>query len=81
MTDRYAQLRADLDAAQEAGWKIAQIEIKDVRSMLADLDRMREALQYLIEKADDSDGCQYGTLSTKFVRDTARAALSQGEPK
>lgn len=34
-----------------------------------------EALQRLIEAADDSDGARYGTLSTSFVRDSASAAL------
>ena len=37
--------------------------------------KLREALEYLIERADDSDSAFYGTLSTGFVRDTARAAL------
>ena len=34
-----------------------------------------EALQQLLDAADESDGCQYGTLSTSFVRDIAEAAL------
>lgn len=33
------------------------------------------ALQMLIDYADDSDGCQYGTLSTKLVRDIAQEAI------
>jgi hypothetical protein len=36
-----------------------------------------EALQSLCEAADASDDCQYGTLSTSFVRDIARAAIAK----
>lgn len=38
--------------------------------------KLREALEYLIERAGDSDDAFYGTLSTSFVRDVARAALA-----
>ena len=38
-----------------------------------------EALQALCDAADDSDGCRYGTLSTKFVRDIACAAIAKAE--
>lgn len=41
----------------------------------AEVARLREALEHLIERADTSDDCQYGTLSTSYVRDIARAAL------
>lgn len=38
-------------------------------------DRLREALERLIERADVSDDCRYGTLSAEFVREIAHAAL------
>jgi len=41
----------------------------------AEVQRLREALEYLIEKCGDSDDAQYSTLGTKFVRDIARRAL------
>ena len=44
----------------------------------AEVQRLREALEYLIEKCGDSDDAQYSTLGTKFVRDIARRAL-EGE--
>jgi len=43
------------------------------------VQRLREALEYLIEKCGDSDDAQYSTLGTKFVRDIARRALEGGE--
>ena len=45
----------------------------------AEVQRLREALEYLIEKCGDSDDAQYSTLGTKFVRDIARRALEGGE--
>ncbi len=36
-----------------------------------------EALQLLIMYADDSDGCQYGILSTKLVREIAQEAIAK----
>lgn len=44
--------------------------------LTGEIDRLREALESLIEKANEADDHQYGTLSTTFVRDVARAALS-----
>lgn len=38
--------------------------------------RVRELLHNLIEYADDSDCCQYGTLSSTLVRDIANEAVS-----
>ncbi len=35
------------------------------------------ALQKLCDAADDSNGAQYGTLSTSFVRDIAIAAIKK----
>jgi len=42
----------------------------------AEIARLREALEKLCEMADESDGAQYGTLGTNFVRGIARAALA-----
>ena len=42
-----------------------------------DVTELVEALEGLLDAADDSDGCQYGTLSTSFVRDIASTALSK----
>ena len=39
-------------------------------------DALVEALEKMVDAADDSDGCQYGTLSTGFVRGIAQAALT-----
>lgn len=39
-------------------------------------EKLREALYKLRESSDDSDDCQYGTLSTSFVRDIAHEALA-----
>ena len=36
-----------------------------------------DALQLLIMYADDSEGCQYGTLSTKLVREIAQEAIAK----
>lgn len=44
-------------------------------ALRAENERLREALEKLCESADDSDGCQYGTLATHFVRNIVRAAL------
>jgi len=38
--------------------------------------KLRDALNVLIEAADESDGMVYGTLSTRFVRDIAKQALA-----
>jgi DNA-binding GntR family transcriptional regulator len=47
--------------------------------LIAAAPELLEALQKLVEKADDSDDAQYGTLSTSFVRDLARAAIKKAE--
>ena len=41
----------------------------------AEVQRLRDALEYLIEKCGESDDAQYGTLGTRFVRNIARRAL------
>lgn len=53
-------------------------DIADVFGECADeIERLSEALHKLIDAADDSDGCQYGTLSTSFVRDNAKVGLGK----
>lgn len=39
-------------------------------------ERLAEALEVLRDRCDDSDGAQYGTLATTFVRDICSAALT-----
>lgn len=41
--------------------------------------RLREALEYLIQKADDSDDGMHGTLSTSFVRDVCSKAIAKAK--
>lgn len=72
-----------------AAWKPAQRTHHDAHKTAwrpvflhppaAEVQRLREALEYLIEKCGDSDDAQYSTLGTKFVRDIARRALEGGE--
>jgi hypothetical protein len=53
--------------------------VEDVAAVREEVERLREALEHLIERAATSDDCQYGTLSTSYVRDIARAALARKE--
>jgi hypothetical protein len=45
--------------------------------LIAAAPEMFEALQKLIDCCDDSDGAQYGTLGTSFVRSIATAAIAK----
>ena len=47
--------------------------------LIASAPELLEALYRLLDAADDSDGAQYGTLSTTFVRQIARAAIAKAE--
>ena len=47
----------------------------DLERIRAEAEALRQALQQLIEYADTSDDCQYGTLSTSLVKDIANAAI------
>jgi hypothetical protein len=49
--------------------------VSEIVRLQAERDRLRDALEKLIERADDSDDARYGTMSTTYVRDIARAAL------
>ena len=52
-----------------------------LKQLLAEHDArvkvLEDALNYLIDRADDSNGAQYGTLSASFVKEIALAALNQ----
>ncbi len=52
------------------------IDIEDAH-LIAAAPELYEALKELCRYAEDSDGCQYGTLSTKLVKDIANAALAK----
>jgi hypothetical protein len=45
--------------------------------LLAAAPAMYEALEELCRYADDSNDCQYGTLSTRLVKDIAETALAK----
>ncbi len=47
----------------------------EITRLRAEAEALRKALQQLIEYADTSDDCQYGTLSTSLVKDIANAAI------
>lgn len=48
----------------------------EVARLQAENERLREGFANLIESADLSDECAYGTLGTAYVREIAAAALS-----
>lgn len=58
----------------------AQPSVPEKTDQASEITRLRSALEHLIERADDSDEARFGTLSTSFVRDIARAALSEEQP-
>lgn len=65
---RLQKLEAELtEYHQQLIAKVAVMEVK--------LIEREDALHKLIDASDDSDGCQYGTLSTTFVRDICKVAL------
>lgn len=45
--------------------------------LIAAAPDLLEALQKLVDCCDDSDGAQYGTLGTSFVRSIATAAIAK----
>ena len=47
----------------------------EITRLRAEAEALRQALQQLIEYADTSDDCQYGTLGTSLVKDIANAAI------
>lgn len=56
-------------------------EAKANALLIAAAPDLLEVLQKLCEAADDSDGCQYGTLSTSFVRDISISAIAKATTK
>lgn len=60
-------------------WHITTVDVEDaiaeITRLRAEAEALRKALQQLIEYADTSDDCQYGTLSTSLVKDIANAAI------
>jgi hypothetical protein len=46
-------------------------------NLIAAAPDMYDALKELCRYADDSNDCQYGTLSTRLVKDIAEAALTK----
>ena len=47
---------------------------KERDALRAENERIDEAMESLLIRCDDSDSAMYGTLSTRFVRDTVRIA-------
>lgn len=70
-----------VDTATE--FELCKIQIKSLQDnkayLLAREKLLVEALEHLVERADDSDNAYYGTLGTSFVRDVAQCALKQLE--
>lgn len=54
---------------------LCQEAAAEITRLRAEAEALRQALQQLIEYADTSDDCQYGTLSTSLVKDIANAAI------
>ena len=82
--DEIVRLRAEHDKLSEALAEFTDprriigggyVRLSDFDDLDAERDRLRDALERLIERADDSDDARYGTMSTTYVRDIARAAL------
>ena len=65
-----------LAAAEEIERLAARLEAseKERDALRAENERMDEAMESLLIRCDDSDSAMYGTLSTRFVRDTVRIA-------
>lgn len=49
---------------------------KAAQEIMSTEQKLREALQMLIMYAEDSNGCQYGTLSATVVKEIAEQALA-----
>ena len=61
-----------LRANAPGGW-IDNLRIEN-EALRAENERIDEAMESLLIRCDDSDSAMYGTLSTRFVRDTVRIA-------
>ena len=73
--DKYAYLRAALADAQSADgdWVLPVVEVDTIRALLADYDRMRDALETIAVYPHARDQ----EMSTAAMRKIARAALAQ----
>ena len=71
LTARLAEAEATASTANH-GHELCYKALLSAEARLAEAET---ALQRLIEAADDSDGCQYGTLITYFVRQQCRHGL------
>ena len=58
-------------------WWPTKAESQANARLIAATPELYEALAKLADAADESDDACYGTLSTSFVRDIARAALAK----
>lgn len=68
-----------MSAIARIDWKrIARESADELARLQRELAEAREAIARLLDAADDSDGCQYGTLSTEFVRQVCLAATAPG---
>lgn len=76
MTERYADLRAALDANDitESSW----LDRESVRALLAERDALREALESAARDLGAIAVSAYGDYAAKAVS-SARAALTQQE--
>lgn len=74
------QITADRMAAYT---DLQLVELREARAavaaLIAERDALLEALEKLVEAADTSDECRYGTLATGFVRDMASAARARAQ--
>jgi hypothetical protein len=68
--DEIVRLRAEVQHVNKA----MDLTVRKIIKVEAERDRLRDALEKLIERADESDDARYGTMSTTYVRDIARAA-------
>lgn len=73
----YSADQGYVDSVTAAAWVTWQHQSAALAAAQEREAKLREALERLIASCDESDGAQYGTLGTDFVRHIARAALSQ----
>lgn len=72
------RLREELAQVASEAWDAAYQRAQT--EWTAEVTRLKDALEHLIERCDTSDDFRYGTLSTSFVREVASDALSEAGP-